>query len=192
VTSSPARRRRLPVHPEQAVLAEFPEGEVGHRLVDEHPGGGARQQDLPAVRRRGDPRGSVQAHSDVLGLDHLRLAGVEAHPRAHLGAARPGVRRERPLGVCGRPDGLPGAREPEEHRVALGPHLLAAVRAGRVAQELPVHPEEAGVLAAEPLQQLGRAFDVREQERDRPARQLRHRPAIVSQGRLGRSRRFRA
>jgi hypothetical protein len=79
---------------------------------------------------------------------------------------------ERPLGVGGGLSGGACAREDVEERVALGVDLFAPVARERLAQDAPMLGEDLAVAIAELLEQLGRAFDVREQEGDRAAVEL--------------------
>jgi hypothetical protein len=59
-----------------------------------------------------------------------------------------------------------GARERNEERVALRVHLDAVAAAELLAKDGPVRRGHIGVPVAEPLQELGRAFDVGEDEGD--------------------------
>jgi hypothetical protein len=92
---------------------------------------------------------------------------VEAHPDPHLDPARPGVVTQRALRGDGAADGVAGAREGEEERIALRVDLRPAGVAEVLADEPPVLAGDLGVVVAELLQQLRRALDVRERERDR-------------------------
>jgi hypothetical protein len=69
----------------------------------------------------------MHVHADVVVVADLRLAGVHAHPHAHLDRLGPGVRDERPLGGHRGRDCIGGAREGDEERVALGVDLDAAM-----------------------------------------------------------------
>ena len=143
---------------------------VGQRARHER-GGRRGQQDLPAVAGGADPRGAMDVDPDVALLSDDGLAGVDAHADAELGPVRPVVARERLLGGDGGGDGVLRAAEAVEERVALRVDLLAATRAERLADDAPVIRERVGVPVAEPLEQLGRAGDVGEDERDRAALQ---------------------
>ena len=96
---------------------------------------------------------------------------MEAHPDAQVGAPGPRVRGERALCRDGGGDGVPGSFEAEEERIALRVDLLTVPHGELVANEAPVLGENLGVPVAEPLDKLGRAGDVREDERDRAAAQ---------------------
>ena len=66
------------------------------------------------------------------------------------------------------------AREGDEERVALRVDLVAPVSRRGLADDALVLGKHFRVVRADLPEQLGRPFDVREQERDRPARKLRH------------------
>jgi hypothetical protein len=48
------------------VLAEVPDRDVVRQLVGDQLAGGARDQHLPAVAGRADPRGAVDVQTDVI------------------------------------------------------------------------------------------------------------------------------
>ena len=62
----------------------------------------------------------------------------------------------------------------EEERVALCVDLGTVSSRDRLAHQLPMQLERIAILVAQPPKQICRPFDVREQERDRACRQLRH------------------
>ena len=77
-----------------------------------------------------------QARIGLLGRD--RLPGVNADPHPDLRAARPPVRRQRPLDVQRAQHSLLRARERGEERVALGVDLMAAMVSEGGADQAPV------------------------------------------------------
>ena len=107
----------------QAVIAEIPKGGAGRQAVlDERPGG-TGEDDLPAVSRPGDPRGSVHVDADIVVPARNPLAGMEAHPDSRRGVEGPLVRGQGPLGGHGRPNGAHRAGKRDEEGVPLGPDL---------------------------------------------------------------------
>ena len=64
-----------------------------------------------------------------------RLARVDADPHPHLDAVRPLVVGERTLDRDRRSDGVRGAAEGDEERVALRVDLLAPMRGERLPQQ---------------------------------------------------------
>ncbi len=151
----------------EVVLAEVAERDSFELVVVEHGRCRLRGEDLPAVTGRHDPRGAVHAHPVVAALlGEVRLAGVQAHAHAQLGALGPVVRRERALTVRGRGGRVARAGEDVEEGVALRVDLLAAVRGERLAEEALVRLEHAAVAVAQLFQQLRRSLDVGEEEGD--------------------------
>jgi hypothetical protein len=127
-----------------------------------------REQHLASVTAGGDPGGEMNVETDVALLCDCGRTRVQAHPDANRPAA------ERRLGVRSRGDGLACVFEDDEERVALRADLDPAVCRERLAQQPPVLRERARVLVPELVQQPRRALDVREQQRDRSARELAH------------------
>ena len=121
-----------------------------------------------------DPRRAMDVDSDVALLTDDGLAGVDAHADAELGPVRPVMARERLLGRDGGRDGVLRSAEAVEERVSLRVDLLAPTRAESLADDAAVIRERVGVPVAELLEQLGRAGDVGEDERDRAALQRAH------------------
>jgi hypothetical protein len=72
--------------------------------------------------------------------------------------------------------------EHEEERVSLGVHLDAVARGEDPPDDAPMAGEDVGVALAEPLEQLGRALDVGEDEGDGPRRQLGHTTIVRPRG----------
>jgi len=136
-----------------------------------------RDEDLAASAKRADARRPVDRQADVAVLRDRGLTRVDADSDAELLAVRPFVRHECALGSDGSQDRIPGPRERDEERVALGIDLLAAVRRKRIAKELLMLGEDSAVAVAEALQQLRRSLDVGEEERRRSGHLLGHRHA---------------
>ena len=103
-----------------------------------------------------------------------RLARVEAHSHPDLRTVRPGVGAQGALGSDRSSRGVARAREREEEGVALGVDLGPAGASERLADEPPVLANDLRVAISELLQEPGRALDVREDERDRPAWKCAH------------------
>ncbi len=127
-----------------------------------------REDDLPSVRGRRDPRRAMDVDSDVAFVGHLRLPGVDAHANADLAAA------ERLAGGGRGRDRIGCSREGDEEGVALGVDLDAVVPGERSSQRGAVFGEEIGVPGAVFLKEPGRAFDVREEEGDGAGREICH------------------
>ena len=96
-----------------AEVARLDADEVRRRL---------RQQHLASVCRRADPRRAVDVEADVVAADERRLSGVDSHPDAE----RQTVEGALPFSRGG--DGVVGAREGEEQRVALARRHRVRVR----------------------------------------------------------------
>ena len=116
----------------------------------------------------------MHADPDVSIFADEGLAGMQAHPDTHRDAVGPGVVREGALGDNGRAERSVRAREGEEERVALRIDLPSAVLAARVANQPLMLGEDGGIRAAEPLEELCRPLDIREEEGDRARWQLGH------------------
>ena len=148
----------------QPVLAQITQrhGRVEKRL------GRLRDEDLSAVAGAHDAGSAVDVHADVALVAHNRLAGVHTHPNADrsLGEAL--------LSRTGRGDSVGRPGEGNEERVTLRVHLDTAMARTCVAQPSTVLREHFRVTISELVQQAGRTLDVREEQRDRPARQLPH------------------
>ena len=108
-----------------------------------------RQDDLPAVPRRGDPGGVVDVDPDVV----LRLAGgapgpqaplaeMEAHPDPDGRAVRPRLGRDGPLCGDGGRDGVERRVEGREERVPLGLDHDPALTLDRRPEDLVVPPDQ--------------------------------------------------
>ncbi len=111
-------------------------------------------------------RGAVHIQTDVTCRTHLRFTRVQSHAHAHLRVGGPVVTRDRALCVRRRADGIAGARERDEERIALRVQLAPAEFGERRAQQLALVGQHPGVLVAQLLEQLRRAFDIAEQKSD--------------------------
>jgi hypothetical protein len=112
----------------------------------------------------------MHVHAHVAGGLQARLAGVETHANPDGVPVRPVMRFECSLRLRGRRDRVTGPREDGEEGVALGADLVTVpLREGRP-QDHALVGQERGVFVAESMQVRGRAFDVGEEERDRPFR----------------------
>ena len=143
--------------------------EVAERLRVEERRGGRRDEDLVAVRERGDARSAVDVLADVALLGRGRSARVQAHAHADRSRLEPFARRARRLRRSS------GCRKGDEERVALRVDLDAAVRRRRLAHDPPVLGERVGVpRRPELVQQPRRPLDVGEEQRHRSLRKLAH------------------
>ena len=110
-------------HDEARLLPLLVHQQVACRVRDEH---------LPAVRSRADPRCAVDGDADVAALaGQRRLAGVDTHPHLRLLDVAPVVLRQGALTGRGAVDRRARAPEGDEERVALGAEDLAAGRRTR-------------------------------------------------------------
>jgi hypothetical protein len=157
----------------EPVRAEIADRDALHRVLDQLTSR-SREHHLTAVRNRSDPRRAVHSEPDVPLLAHQRLARVQAHSHAYLTALRPVVYCKRTLRANGSAERRARTREREEERVSLRVDLASAALVDGLAEDPPVRVENVRVAISEPPQEPRRALDVREQERDRPARQLGH------------------
>ena len=134
-----------------------------------------REQHLAAVARRGDARGAMDVHPDVLGRIEPRLARVDADAKADRAA------RQRCLHLADGIDSRRRVRERVEEGVSFVIDLVPRPAAERLADEPPVLAQLLEVaLLTEIREQLRRARDVGEHERHRPGRLLGHRARRAS------------
>src|SRR3954447_26208934 len=127
--------------------------------------------DRRALRDRRDPCRPVDPETHVAVAGLLCIAGVDADPDADRGVVRPRLCPESTLDSARRGDPLPRLLEIDEERVALRAELVAAVRRPGLAgdRSMPRQQLRVAVAPDRPLERR-RAFDVREQEGQRPAR----------------------
>ena len=131
-----------------------------------------REQHLAAVCRRTDACGARQVDTDVVApLGQRRLAGMNADPHTDIAAG------QRSLGCGGRGNGVVRASERDEERVALRVDLEAVVLDERLTEHAPVRRQHVAVPVAEAAGELGRPFDVREEEGDGSGGEAGHDPA---------------
>ena len=119
-----------------------------------------RQQDLPAVPGRGDPRRADDVEAGVALLAEMRNTRVEAHPHLDGEPVGPGVVTD-PL-LSGEGGLERGLHFPEDGRelVARRVDLRPARRRDLGAQQAPHVRDDAGVRAARGLHEPRRALDV--------------------------------
>ena len=152
--------------------------EVGELELDER-GRRGRDEHLPAVAGRGDPRGAVHVLSDVALVGEQGRPGVQADP--HLD--RPGASAAVSLGR-GRERTRRG-REGDEEGVALGVDLDPAVARAGLAHHPPVLGQRLRVgLGAELVQEPRRALDVGEEEGDGAGREIAPQGIIMRQSKV--------
>ncbi len=134
---------------------------------------GLGQQDLAAMRRGHDPGGAMDLDPDVAAPFEPGLAGMDRHPDPDLRAVGPQVRGHGSLHVESAADRIGRVRERREERVALGVDLDPVPALDGGSDDPPMVEQDPGVGVIPELgQEPGRALDVGEQERDRPARKL--------------------
>ena len=144
----------------EAVLAE-----VGELAVDEH-GGRTGEEHLTAVAGGGDARAEWTS-SPTYPSSVSSGVPVCKPMRTWIGPPRA------PRSSLPRPRARPARRKGEEERVSLRVHLHSAVAAQASRITPPVLGKRLGVrLGAELVQQLRRALDVGEEERDGAGRQI--------------------
>ena len=163
------RSRSLSRCSPRSLSATSPRQLVGDQLAR-----GARDQHLPAVSGRADPRRTVHVQPDVIILSDVRLAGVDAHPHAHVDALGPTLRR--PASAARSPPRRsrrsPARRRRRTRRPRCGPRDRRARRTPRAAGA--DARQHLAVTAAQPRQQPRRTLDVAEQKRHGATRKLRH------------------
>ena len=154
--------------------------ELAHRhashLVCDQPAGDVREQHLPTVCGRSDPRRAVHPQPDIALLFDYGLARMQPHAHTHLGALGPFVLGKSLLRDDRGSQSRVGAREGEEERVSLVVDLSAFAFLCGCSQDAPLLGENRAVALPQLLEQPRRALDVREQEGDGAAVQLRREP----------------
>ena len=141
--------------------------EVGCLVINKLPGR-RREQNLPTVAAGGDPRAEVNVDSDVPLLCDERFACVNAHSYTHRAVTEASLRV-----ACGA-NRVRGARERNEECISLRVDLDPAVPREGIAQDTTMFGQNFGIAFPELLKQARRPLDVREKQRDGPARQLAH------------------
>ena len=169
-----------PVEVLQLVRAQVAQFDAGKLVVLQQRNRCLREQHLATVTRRANPGGPVHAESEVAVLRDRRFARVHSHAHAQVGAIRPLVRGEGALRVRRRRDRILRSAERDEERIALRIDLLPVVFLERRAQDPMVVCARDRVALTQLLQQTCRALDVREEEGDRPMRELGHSATSVA------------
>jgi hypothetical protein len=147
----------------------------GQELVD-HLG----NKHLPAVRSGCDSCGTVNRESNVFVPAHQSLPGVKSHPNAKLYGRGPLLRGNPLLYLTGGRDGVAWTDERNEERIAFCIDF-APVVGGDLSQYLVVLSENGRVTVSPQLmQQLRRALDVGEQERDGAGREFSPHPESIA------------
>jgi hypothetical protein len=119
------------------------------------------------VSGRADPRGPVNVDADVALRSDFRLARVHAHPNS----TRPALRSQGCLRVGRGGERRSRAPEGDQERVPLRVHLVPVVARERLAKQPAVRCQRLAIGRPEPAQERGRAFHVREEQRDGAGRQ---------------------
>jgi hypothetical protein len=125
----------------------------------------------------------MDAQTDVPARADGRLSCVNTHSDRDSHAARPGLSGQRKLCRLSGPDRVRGASKGDEECVALRVDLLSAGLRERVSQQTLVLGLYVRVcVTTKLLEELGRSLDVREEEGDGPAREIRHTRAPPASG----------
>lgn len=115
---------------------------------------------------------AVDVEADVVRPGEERLPGAQADAHPDRYALRPRVRPDCPLRRHGRRHRGLRISERDQKRVALRVDLTAAMGLKRRAEQALLGMQDLGVaLIAQMLEQHGRTFDVREEERHGATRQ---------------------
>ena len=110
------------------VAAEVAEEEAVGEVLDHERGRGCRQQHLPAVAERPQPRAAVERLAHVPApVPEAGIARVDGHPQRHGDPVRPRLGDECGLQLRGVPDGVGRVAERRDEVVALA--LLRRPRA---------------------------------------------------------------
>ena len=144
-------------------------------LVLEQRLGGLRNEDLPAVSGGSDPRGTVHGEAGIAASRGDRLTRVQSHPHLDPHSVGPLVSGKRELALNCREEPVSGAGERDEEGIALRVDLVSAVRIEGCSQQALVLVENVAVALTKLFDESRRPFDIREEEGDRAARQIRHR-----------------
>ena len=174
-------------------VTEFAEGEPVAEIRPREHRRRLRQQHLPAVRRGRDPGGAVDVDPHIvgacLGARGRSFSGVHPHAHTDRGAMREGRRTESALRRRRPTDRLRGDGEHHEERVALDADLDAVLE--RITEQARMHRKDlVKSLRAQLVQELRRAFDVREEKREGARREpspLAHSTCIVPHRLLAKS-----
>ena len=124
------------------------------------------------MRRRRDAGRAMDINAHVTRRTDLRLARVQAHAHAHADAVGPGLGGQRALRLDHGLEGIRGAREGHEERVAVGADHAPMMLLKRLEQKLVLLRQHGGIFLAQLLQEPRRAFDIGEEERDCAGREI--------------------
>ncbi len=149
----------------QAEVAHVGSRKVRGRLREEH---------LPAVTGRGDPRRPVHVEPHVPLVGPERLARVQPHPHPHRAV------RKRALRLGGRRHRIGCTREGDKEGVALRVDLDTVVPPPGFSQRTAMLGKHLRVAVAQLREQPRRPLDVGEEKRHRPGRKLGLHPSILS------------
>jgi hypothetical protein len=163
-----------PVEVLQMVLSEVEQLNPRRKLFLDEFTCRAREEDLTAVAGRADTGRPMDAETDVALPADGRLGSVDADADPYLLSVGPGVARERALRGESSGDRVLRAGEGDEERVTLRVDLVAACFLEGGAEQALMLGQDVSVLVAKRFQQARRAFDVAEEEGDRPGWKLRH------------------
>ena len=171
------RRKDLLGAPEvaQAMHAQIDQLHAIGQAIDDEIVRRARQQRLPAVRDRPQPRAAIDRLAEVVALvAQLRLGGVQRDPHPQRRRGRPRLRVQRGLGVQRRGERIrrAGKRRDDAVALALLDRAHPAVPADRILQQCVATGDRQRHRIGVGLPQPRRALDVGQQERHRPRREV--------------------
>ena len=155
-----------PRHVLELVFAHIEEVDCPGQITRDEVVRRLRNQDLAAVADPPDARRPMDIQADQAGLRASRLTGVDAHAHADPGFIGPGMSGQPALGLDRRQQGSARRRERVVEAVPCRALLGAILGTEGVAEQPMVVCEDRCIALAKRLQQLGRALDVREDERD--------------------------
>jgi hypothetical protein len=156
----------------QPMFPEVDEGRVGRERVADEGLERIREHDLAAVRDGHEARAPVQRRIHVLAVGAQRpVARVEAHPGLERRVA-PRFGEQAELGIEARMERTRRARKRRGHAITHLREHDAVLGRDCVAQDLVVAGERVAHRVRVLLPEARRTFEVREQERDGPCRQL--------------------
>ena len=124
------------------------------------------------MRDSADSGRAMNGNAGVVVIGHVRFARVQADADGDASFVRPPILAERALSSdCGL-DRVARATKDDEEGIASRSNLNAAVCCEYPSQQVVVRGEHLGIALLQPLDELGRAFDVGEEKRHGPTRKV--------------------
>ena len=157
----------------EAIRAEVTESRRG-RAVGNELTRSRRHERLATVRCRCDSRAAMHVDADIVAVRDQRLTRMQTHPHPDRRAVGPPMPSERYLCRDRGRERTAWIREGDKEAVPLRVHLDPAIACERLANELPVVCEHAGVVVAELVEEPRRPLDVGEEKCDRTCGQFSH------------------